>query len=172
MISIGSYPLLLGVERPCAPRWAIPIIDAGRDAAYVDTGYLKALFDDADQYHTVARAHWQTTKAVLYTSSLVLGEVYRQFAKTGRRDQTWRWTCVRTVTQFVMVDRRILVCCPPHDVLERAIKELGEMQESLVRLDLCDSLSMVILDTMRHRRVLSFDDHFRSVGASLEPDLQ
>jgi predicted nucleic acid-binding protein len=169
LIALGDHPLSLGVRRDEAPEWLWPLIDAGRDAAYVDTGYLRALVDDGDGHHAVVADHWRSTKAIFYTSPLVVAEAVRQVAKHGGVNQQWRWDRVNDTKVLFVDDRMILVCAPPDEVVRLALVELVNMQQILVRLDLCDSLSMVILNVLRHRRVLGFDDHFRSVGAALEP---
>lgn len=169
MIVLGDHPLSIGVRREQAPGWLQPLIDAGRDAAFVDTGYLRALIDEGDAHHSVVSAHWRSTKAIFYTSPLVIAEAIRQLAKHGGVDQQWRWDKVSQTKALFIDDRMILVCAPPDEVVRLALVELVNMQRILLRLDLCDSLSMVILDAVQHRRVLGFDDHFRSVGAALEP---
>lgn len=170
MITLGEHPLTLGVERDEAPDWLLPLLEEGRDAAYVDTGYLRALLDDHDDHHAVVTAHWDVTTANFYTSPLVIAEAVRQVAKHGDGvTQEWRWDKVAQTKSIVVDNRLIFVCAPPDEIVQRAFIELVEMQRLLMRLDLCDSLSMVILNVLRHRRVLGFDDHFRSVGAALEP---
>jgi predicted nucleic acid-binding protein len=159
----------VGVELAQAPEWTKHVIDAGRDAAFVDTGYLRALLDDSDESHDVVRDHWQSARAVFYTSSLVLSETVRWVAKTGTRDQFWSRNTVTQAKALVVDDQLLLVCAPPRDIVHTAMNELVEMQENLPRLDLCDTLSMVILKLLEHRRVLSFDNHFRAIGATLEP---
>jgi predicted nucleic acid-binding protein len=144
-------------------------LEAGRDAAYVDTGYLRALLDPREELHPAVEDHWRVTNAVFYTSSLVAAEIVRQLAKASYVDQPWRWNKVASVKTMVVDAREILVCCPPTEVIHDALTALDEMQRALVRLDLCDSVSMVILDRLRHRRVCGFDEHFASIGALLEP---
>jgi predicted nucleic acid-binding protein len=169
LIALGDHPLSLGVRRDQAPEWLQPLIDAGRDAAYIDTGYLRGLVDERDERHLIVTDHWRSTKAVFYTSPLVVAEAVRQVAKHGGVDQEWRWEKIDQTKTLFIDDRMILVCAPPDEVVRTALVELVNMQRILVRLDLCDSLSMVILDAVQHRRVLGFDDHFRAVGAALEP---
>lgn len=135
----------------------------------IDTGYLRALIDDSDDLHPTVAEHWRLTRAIFYTTPLVVAEAVRQVAKHGGADQQWRWARVDETKVLVSDDRVILVCAPTEEVVRSAMTQLAAMQRELVRLDLCDCLSMVILDTLKHRRVLGFDNHFRSVGAALEP---
>jgi predicted nucleic acid-binding protein len=172
MIYIGDYPMNVGVATADAPAWSTHVLQAGRDAAFVDTGYLVALLNPHDQQHRVAREHWETTKAIFYTSSLVVSEIVRQMAKANGPtiDQNWRWDKVSAVNAMFVADRRVTLCSPPRALVLEALTELIAMQRELEsRLDLCDSVSMMILDQLRHRRVCGFDNHFRAVGASLEP---
>jgi predicted nucleic acid-binding protein len=170
LIALGDHPLTLGVTRDETPDWLVGLVDAGRDAAYVDTWYLRALLDDYDDHHAVVAAHWEATTANFYTSPLVIAEAVRQVAKHGEGvTQQWRWERVTQTKVMIVDDRSILICAPPEEALKLAFVELVEMQQSLPRLDLCDSLSMVILNALQHRRVLGSDDHFRYVGAALEP---
>ena len=161
---------MLGVGLEEAPEWLRPLLEAGRDAAYVDTWYLRALLDDYDDYHAVVDAHWEVTTANFYTSPLVVAEAVRHLAKHGGGvSHQWRWDRVNRTKTMIVDDRVILICAVPTQVFEHALVELVDMQQSLPKLDLCDSLSMVILNALQHRRVLGSDDHFRVVGAALEP---
>jgi predicted nucleic acid-binding protein len=164
------YSLTLGLARDRAPSWLVPLLEAGRDAAYVDTWYLRALLDEYDDYHGIVAEHWRQTTANFYTSPLVAAEAVRQVAKHGGGvTPHWRWGRVAYAKTIFVDDRLILVCAPPKEVFDHAFAELVDMQQGLPRLDLCDALSIVILNAAQHRRVLSSDDHFRSVGAQLEP---
>lgn len=145
------------------------MVDAGRNAAFVDTGYIRALLDERDERHATVRRFHEGLSASLYTSALVVAEAVRQFAKADQVSQDWRWARVESLTAIFARDYGITVCAPPDNVIGAALDELTEMQRFLVRLDLCDLVSMLVLDLLSHRRVLGFDDHFRSIGASLEP---
>jgi predicted nucleic acid-binding protein len=170
LIDIGGHSLLIGVPRAEVPDWALAVLEQGRrDAAYVDTGYLRALVDPRDSHHAVVREHWRVNKTVAYTSSLVASEATRQLAKAKGVDQHWRWDKVESVKRLMIDDRSVIVCSPPRDVVLQAMAVLVELQRSLIRLGLCDCVTLLMLDVLRHRRVLGFDDHLNAVGASLEP---
>lgn len=133
--------------------------------------YIRALLDDRDDRHAAVARYHTGLRASLYTSALVVAEAARQFAKADQVPQDWRWTHVTDLASIISTSRRITVCAPPDEEIVEALAELTEMQKMLVRLDLCDLVSMRVLDALSHRRVLGFDDHFRSVGASLEPGI-
>lgn len=169
MINVGSYGLVLQVSANEVAPWLRPVIEAGRDAAFVDTSYIHALLDERDDRHAEVRRFHDGLSASLYTSALVVAESARQFAKGKSVEQSWRWQRVEELSALLSADQRMTICAPPEPVVRDALATLQEMQRIVGRLDLCDSLSMVVLNSLRHRRVLSFDDHFRSIGASLEP---
>lgn len=169
MITINRHPLVVGVADSDAPEWGRHVLAEGRNAAFMDTSYLRALLDPADAKHEVAELSFKTLDASLYTSALVVAEAVRHFAKAKQVGQQWRWDRTRELKSLVIEQRRILVCSPPESVVRDALVELVQMQEAIIRLDLCDCLSMMLLDRLEHRRVLGFDDHFRAVGAQLEP---
>lgn len=170
MIDVSDYSMQLGISWDEAPEWAGRLVELNRrDAAFVDTGYIRALLDTEDGNHVAAKQHWSQTKVLPYTSELVAAEAVRQLAKKKRVDQGWRWQRVEEIKSIVVDDERIVVCSPPREVIDDAFRNLLAWHRALHRLDLCDALTMVVLDAMRHRRVFGFDAHLRSMGAALEP---
>ena len=169
VIDVGAYALVLDVRASDVPAWLLPVVEGGRDAAFVDTGYIRALLDERDARHGVVRQFHEGLSASLYTSALVVAEAARQLAKAGRVDQAWRWDRVDALASIFVHQRRITICAPPDDVVAAGLRRLSEMQRVITGLDLCDLMSMVVLDMLNHRRVLGFDNHFRTIGASLEP---
>lgn len=166
MIDVGAYSLTIG-RTESFPEWLQPVYGR-RDAAYVDTGFLRALLVPDDQYHELAALHWSSSKLFAYTSPLVVAEVARQFSKSQEaRDRVLQRA--QEISRLCIADKEIAICAPPQDVVERALSVWVEHQLIVDRLDLCDALSFVILDTLKHRRVLGFDHHFNTIGASLEP---
>jgi predicted nucleic acid-binding protein len=165
LIDVGKYGLVLEVSTEQVPPWLRPVIDAGRDAAFVDTSYLRALLDERDDRHGAVTAFHGGLSASLYTSALVVAEAARQFAKAKAVNQQWRWERVETLARILAVEQHMVICAPPDAAVRDALLALSDNQRLLGRLDLCDSLSMLVLDALRHRRVLGFDDHFRAIGA-------
>jgi predicted nucleic acid-binding protein len=169
MIDVGRYSLVLDVEAARVAPWLRPVLEAGRDAAFVDTGYLRALLDERDDRHGAVGAFHMGLSASLYTSSLVVTEAARQFAKASNVSQAWCWGRVEQLADVLSYERGITICSPPTEVIHDALGRLKPMQRVLGGLDLCDLVSMLVLDGLSHRRVLGFDNHFRAVGAALEP---
>jgi predicted nucleic acid-binding protein len=171
MIDLSGYPLVIGTVATSAPPWLARIVRAGKDAAYVDTGYLRALVDNHDASHSSIIAHFASSKAILYTSPLVVAEAARHLAKSKRIavTQQWRWDRIHHVHDLVIANKRILVCAPEYSVVEEAVTALDASQRSVRGLDLCDALSIVILNHAQHRRVFGFDRDLTAFGAQLEP---
>jgi predicted nucleic acid-binding protein len=170
LINVGRHPLTLGLAFADAPSWASPVIDFGRrDAAFVDTGFIVALLRPADGLHELAKAHWENNSSLAYTTPLVAAEVVRQLAKSSSVTQPWRVERVSEVRRMIVDRNEIIVCETTRGLVHAALRELDEMQRTIDRLDLCDCLSMIVLDSLRHRRVFGFDSDFQIVGATLEP---
>lgn len=160
---------MLGVSSNDVAPWLRPVVDAGRDAAFVDTGYIRALLDERDDRNPLVRDFHEGLSASLYTSVLVVAEAARQFAKARGATQDWRWARVDELVAMLVTEHRMIICAPPKELVERGLASLRDMQRTLVRLDLADLVSVLVLDELRHRRVLGFDDHLRAMGASLDP---
>jgi len=169
MIDISGYGLVLAVSPVDVPPWLRPVVEAGRDAAFVDTGYIRALLDERDDRNAPVRAFHEGLSASLYTSALVVAEAARQFAKADRVGQDWRWERIDALADLLATEQQMVICAPPEDVVHKALATLRTMQRILLRLDLSNLVSLLVLEALRHRRVLGFDNHFRAVGASLEP---
>jgi len=78
MIDVGGHALVLDVAAADVEPWLQPVVEAGRDAAFVDTGYIHALLNDRDQRHGEVRNFHEGLSARLYTSALVVAEAARQ----------------------------------------------------------------------------------------------
>jgi predicted nucleic acid-binding protein len=169
MIDLGAYDLLVGVEKPW-PLWAEPLDQANRrDAAFVDTSYLAALLNPEDERHGVVTRHARSTRVLRYTTSFVVCETVRQIVKGGYARLNVRQARVSECKRVTLDDGDILICSPSREMVAAGYSALQEMQMTFTKLDLCDAISFVTLDALRHRRVLGFDHHFRSAGAQLEP---
>lgn len=175
MIDLSTYNLTIGRDYEGSAEWFRPVLDRGRGAALVDTGFLRAIIDDNDQYSPSAKRHYRESLSStnFYTTSLILAETVRQIVKgksRGRRldhDTKQRWF---SQCSEILVDRELIfVCYPPRELLIKAYQELRETRQILQSLDLCDALSISVLDYAEHRRVFGFDTHFGTFGAQLEP---
>ena len=170
MINIGRHPLTIGVPSSQVPSWSYELFTSGRrDAAFVDTGYLRALLDERDQYHSIAAEYFSSVDSIFYTSGFVLSEATRQMAKARRVAQGWRWERVERIKELTLDSGTVLVVTPPQDIVSRALSLLVDWQKVIVRLDLCDVISILALDVLEHRRVVGFDSDFAVLGATMEP---
>lgn len=171
MIDLSNHGL--GIDRAYGEvaEWFRPVLDRGRGAAFVDTGFLKALISDDDSYAPSAQRHYKESAlgTNFYTTSLVLAEAVRQVAKQKGIDYPTQQRQFEQCSE-ILVDRAyVFVCHPPRDILMKAYEELRETRQTAPTLDLSDALSVAVLDYARHRRVFGFDRHFRVFGAQLEP---
>ena len=169
MVDLSTYGLTIGRSVARAAAWFAPVLSRGRGAVFVDTGFLRALFDGADQYASLARTLFDETSANFYTTDLVLAEVVRQIAIKDGIDHPTRERWFNSCTDLLVDSGTILVCVPPADVLFKAYDELRVARNTDPRLDLCDLLSVTVLDYAQHRRVFGFDRHYGIFGAQLEP---
>ena len=74
-------------------------------------------------------------------------------------------------TELMIESGTVFVCVPPRDILLNAYQELSNARAAQPSLDLCDCLSIMVLEHARHRRVFGFDSHFTTFGALLEPGM-
>jgi predicted nucleic acid-binding protein len=167
MIDLSPYPLTIGTTS--GEPWMQPVLDRGRGAAFVDTGFIRALMDGNDRYHARAESHFKRATVNCYTTSLVLAEAIRQVAKSDGLNYRMRTQWFDFCKSALIDTERIYVCVPPRIVLMEAFRELESMRPSLPDLDLCDTLSIAVLNHASHKRVFGFDSHFTTFGAQLEP---
>lgn len=149
--------------------WFQPVVHRGRDAAFLDTGFLRALVDPTDSHHGIAQMHFSESSGNFYTTNLVLAELVRQIVKHRQADYVTRQNMYQQCYDLLGAGNIVCVCSPPKAVLEDAYSQLGSLRPTNSSLDLCDALSMVVLNYACHNRILGFDSHFRIVGGRLEP---
>jgi predicted nucleic acid-binding protein len=170
MVDLTGYSLTIGRAAVETAEWFQPVLDRGRGAAFIDTGFLKGLFFDRDNYSAPARTHFAGARGVnFYTTNLVLAEAVRQIVKDGGTNYATRTLMFDKCTELLIDSQRIFVCAPPREIVLQAYEELREARLIQPTLDLCDILSIVVLEHAQHRRVFGFDSHFSSFGAQLEP---
>jgi len=169
MVNLSGYSLTIGRPASEVADWFRPVLDRGRGAAFVDTGFLKGLFFDKDQYAATARALFTRASGNFYTTNLVLAEAVRQITKESGVDHQTKALMFDRCTELMINTGTIFVCVPPRDIILDAYQELRDARVAQPSLDLCDLLSVTVLEHAQHRRVFGFDHHFSSFGASLEP---
>jgi predicted nucleic acid-binding protein len=170
VVDLSPFDLVIGRSFETVAEWFEPVLQRGRQAAFVDTGFLRALIVDDDQFATEARPHFQAAQQTrFYTTNLVLAETVRQLAKDSASDYPTKSRRFGTCTELVIGAAPIWVCAPPRDVVLAAYTELLSLRIVVPDLDLTDCLSLAVLKYAEHRRVFGFDSHFRVFGAALEP---
>lgn len=169
MFDLSKYGVRIALPYQQVDDWFKPVFDRGRDAVFVDTGFLKALVDHTDQFSPVARLHFDSAKANFYTTNLVLAETVRQIAKESGVDWVTKTRRFGRCDELLIDSGRIFVCAPPREVILQAYDELKDARTWSQSLDLCDILSVTVLNYAHHGRVFSFDNDFRQFGAKLEP---
>lgn len=169
MYNLSKFNLTIGSGLNEVDDWFQPVWKRGRGAAFIDTGFIKALLDDKDQYATPARRFFASVKDNFYTTNLVLTEVVRQIAKDRGVDFPTRTAWFDKCSEIIINTEQILVCAPSRDVILDAYRELRTARLTQPTLDLCDIVSVAVLTHAQHRRVFGFDAHFRNFGAQLEP---
>jgi predicted nucleic acid-binding protein len=169
MVDLTKHSLTIGRPASDVADWFRPVLDRGRGAAFIDTGFLKGLFFDSDQYTATARAHFEAASGNFYTTNLVLAEAVRQIAKDKIADYPTKSFMFDKCTDLMIGSGRVFVCVPPRELVLSAYQELSEARPSQPGLDLCDCLSVIVLEHAQHRRVFGFDSHFSIFGAQLEP---
>jgi predicted nucleic acid-binding protein len=168
MIDLSNYNLTIGKEIAEIDDWFKPVFDRGRGASFIDTGFLRALLYEKDQYSAIAKNHFKGAVANFYTTNLVLAEIVRQIAKSNDSFIVKKNT-FDNCHSLLIESNAIYVCAPPREIILKAVRELKQSQEIDSKLDLCDILSITVLDYANHKRVFGFDSHFSVFGAQLEP---
>ena len=169
MVDLSRYSHRIGLDGHVV-SWFEQVVARGRDAAFVDTCYLRALLDTGDQGHEAARVHFDGASANLYTTSLVLAEIARQIAKHKVADYRLKARMFGECGELLIDTGRVFVCSPDHEAMIGAYQLMQNLRDELDhKLDLCDALSMFVLGYAQHNRVFGFDRHFRAVGGMVEP---
>jgi predicted nucleic acid-binding protein len=169
MFDLRKYGVRIALPYSQVDDWFKPVLNRGRDAVFLDTGFLAALVDHTDQFSNTARLHFANAKANFYTTNLALAETVRQIAKAGGVDWVTKTRRFGRCDELLIDTERIFVCAPPREVILEAYSELKEARTWSQSLDLCDILSITVLNYAHHRRIFSFDNDFKQFGAMLEP---
>ena len=171
VVDLSKYPTNIDLSREEVEDWFRPVFERGRAAVFVDTGFLRALIFQGDQYSYVAEEQFEgAVHTNAYTTTLVLAELVRQLAKDKKSREFERDSMFEKFSDLVFESGRFVVCSPPVALARQAYEELLCPGRRIVGLDLCDAVSMKVLEYARHRRVFGFDRrHFQEAGALVEP---
>jgi predicted nucleic acid-binding protein len=170
MVDLSSYDLIIGRSFQGTDAWFDPVLERGRGAVFVDTGFFRALLDDRDQYSEEAREHFRKAAGQnFYTTNLVVAEVVRQICKNSSIDFDMKGRRLGDCRTLAIETAQVWICAPPRELVIQAYAYLVDARSFAPSLDLTDALSLVVLNYAQHRRVFGFDGCFRSFGAALEP---
>jgi uncharacterized protein len=123
---------------------------------FIDTSYILALVNTADEYHSLARAASQGVQSPFITTEAVLIEIGNALSR-----QRWRTLGLATINDL-HTDPDIEVLPVDTDLFERALRLYGQ------RLDkewgLTDCISFVVMQERGVTQVLTTDHHFAQAG--------
>jgi uncharacterized protein len=126
------------------------------DATFIDTGYILALVNTTDKYHSQAGATANVIAPPFVTTEAVLTEVGN--ALSGLR---WRKLAVDTLNDL-RTDPNIQIVTVDAAVFEQALNLFA------ARLDkewgLTDCISFVVMQARNLSQVLTTDRHFEQAG--------
>lgn len=166
---LSSFTPIIRAPEDCED-WFRPVISRGRGAAFIDTGFLRGLLDDTDQYHDISKIHFDDISGTsLYTTSFVLLEVTRQIAKHKNASNSKIQNMLNSIATLTINDQEILICVPSRRIIDLSMTRLCSLRRQIDKLDLCDVASISVLEYARHARVLGYDQHLSYFGAQLEP---
>lgn len=123
---------------------------------FIDTGYILALANTADQFHPQARATAMLVKPPFITTEAVLTEIGNALARTR-----WRQLGVTTL-QALRTDENIEVISIDSLLFDRAVSLYGSRPDK--EWGLTDCLSFVVMKKRQVTQVLTTDRHFEQAG--------
>ena len=125
---------------------------------FVDTGYLIALEDMADENHLAAQEHWASfrERSFLLTSSYVLDEVVTFFNVRGKHDKA------HELGQTLLLSPSMTLIHVDETLLRRGFALLSERQDK--RYSLTDCVSFVVMQERGMSIAFTFDRHFVQEG--------
>ncbi len=131
---------------------------------FVDTSYILALANTADQYHTQARAAALQMSPPFITTEAVLTEIGNALAKVR-----WRHVGVMTL-QALRADTHVeIVSIDPH-LFDQAVTLYSSRPDK--EWGLTDCISFVVMQDRGLTEALTTDVHFQQAGfrALLQPN--
>jgi hypothetical protein len=123
---------------------------------FIDTGYILALANTADQYHDRARTAALQVAPPFITTEAVLTEIGNALAKT-------RWRSVGVMTlQALRTDAKIDIVTVEAQLFERAMALYGSRPDK--EWGLTDCISFVVMQEHGLTEALTTDAHFQQAG--------
>jgi predicted nucleic acid-binding protein len=123
---------------------------------FIDTGYILALLNTADEHHERAAAAARQIKPPFLTTEAVLTEIGNALSRA-------RWRALGyTTIQDLRVDPNIEVVPVDAALFERALALYGERMDK--EWGLTDCLSFVVMQERNLLQVLTTDRHFGQAG--------
>ena len=131
---------------------------------FLDTGYVIALEAADDQYHDAALKHWQSLSASLpkiVTTSYIFDEVVTFFNSRGQHAKAvelGKRLMSSTSVQLIHVDENLFFEAWQY------FEQFSDKSYSLT-----DCISFVLMEQLKIRTVLTFDNHFVQAGFERVP---
>jgi hypothetical protein len=123
---------------------------------FLDTGYLLALVNTRDKYHTAAVATASEVRPPFLTTEAVLVELGNALSRSA-----WRALGIATL-RALRLDPDITLLPVDHELFERAVAFYS------ARIDkdwgLTDCISFVVMQEQHLTDVLTTDHHFQQAG--------
>lgn len=123
---------------------------------FIDTSYILALINTADEHHPRARAASQIVQLPFVTTEAVLIEIGNALSR-----QHWRALALATLNDL-RADPEIDIVPVDTDLLERALQLYGQRPDK--EWGLTDCISFVVMQEQGLTQVLTTDHHFTQAG--------
>lgn len=123
---------------------------------FLDTSYILALVNSADQYHTQARETARQVKPPFITTDAVIIEIGNALSR-----QPWRALGIATLRRL-RNDVNLEIVAAKTVLLDRAIAFFSARQDQ--EWSLTDCISFLVMQGHDIADALTFDHHFRQAG--------
>jgi predicted nucleic acid-binding protein len=125
-------------------------------AIFIDTGYILALINTADEYHKQAITIASEMKGPFVTTEAVLTEIGNALAKLH-----WRTIAVSTL-EDLRSDPDIEVVSISPELFDHAVKLYSSRMDK--EWGITDCISFIVMEDRGVPAALTTDDHFRQAG--------
>lgn len=123
---------------------------------FIDTGYILALINTADEYHEQASTIASEMRGPFVTTEAVLTEIGNALAKLR-----WRTIAVSTL-EDLRSDPDIEVVSISPELFDRAVKLYSSRMDK--EWGITDCISFIVMEEQGVTTALTTDDHFRQAG--------